>query len=38
MYKVLISDNVAQECVKILEDADDIEVDVNTDISPEASE
>ena len=35
MYKVLISDTVAQECVKILEDADDIEVDVNTDISPE---
>ena len=30
MFKVLISDNVAQECVSILESAEGIEVDFNT--------
>jgi len=35
MFKVLISDNVARECVKILEAVPDIEVDFNTKLSPE---
>lgn len=35
MYKVLISDNVAKECVEILEAAEGIEVDFNTNLSPE---
>ncbi|MFC1608342.1 phosphoglycerate dehydrogenase, partial [Candidatus Latescibacterota bacterium] len=35
MYKVLISDNVAQECVNILQAEDDIEVDFKTGLSPE---
>ncbi len=35
MVKVLISDNVAQECVSILQAVDSIEVDFNTSLSPE---
>ena len=35
MYKVLISDNVAKECVDILEAAEGIEVDFNTKLTPE---
>ncbi|MBN1293393.1 MAG: phosphoglycerate dehydrogenase [Candidatus Latescibacteria bacterium] len=35
MFKVLISDNVAQECVDILAAAEGIEVDFNTKLSPE---
>ena len=35
MFKVLISDNVAKECVDILEATDGIEVDFNTNLSPE---
>ena len=35
MYKVLISDNVAQDCVNILEAADDIEVDFKTTRYPQ---
>jgi len=35
MFKVLISDNVAQECVSILESAEGIEVDFNTKLTPD---
>jgi len=35
MFKVLISDNVARECVDILEAVPEIEVDFNTKLSPE---
>ena len=35
MFKVLISDNVAQECVNILQQDDNIQVDFNTKLSPE---
>ena len=35
MHRVLISDNVAQECVIILQEAEGIEVDYNTELSPE---
>ena len=34
MHRVLISDNVAPECVKILQEAEGIEVDYNTELSP----
>ena len=35
MYKVLISDNIAKECVNILEVVDGIKVDYNTSMTPE---
>lgn len=35
MFKVLVSDNVAQECVTILEAVDDISVDFKTGMSPD---
>jgi len=35
MFKVLVSDNVAQECVNILSEPADIEVDFNTGLSPD---
>lgn len=35
MFKVLISDNIAEECVSILEAVPEIEVDFNTKLSPE---
>ena len=35
MFKVLISDNVAQECVDILQAEGEIEVDYKTNLSPE---
>ncbi len=35
MYKVLISDNVAQDCVTILEAVEDIEVDFKTNLAPD---
>jgi len=35
MYKVLISDNVSPECVNILREAEGIEVDFNTKLTPE---
>ncbi|MCE5250309.1 phosphoglycerate dehydrogenase [bacterium] len=35
MFKVLISDNVSQECVQILKSAEGIEVDFNTKLTPE---
>ncbi len=35
MYKVLVSDNVAKECVNILEAVDGIKVDFNTGLTPE---
>jgi len=38
MFKVLISDNVAKECVNILEAEKDIEVDFKTGLSPEELE
>jgi len=38
MYRVLISDNVAQDCVDILEAVPDISVDFKTKLSPEELE
>lgn len=38
MFKVLISDNVAKECVSILEASDQISVDFNTKLTPEEFE
>lgn len=38
MFKVLISDSVAQECVSILEAEKDIQVDVKTKLTPEELE
>ncbi len=38
MYKVLISDNVAQDCADILEAAPEISVDFKTKLSPEELE
>ncbi|MBT4483160.1 MAG: phosphoglycerate dehydrogenase [Candidatus Latescibacteria bacterium] len=35
MYRVLISDNVAQECIDILEAVPEIEVDFKTKLSPD---
>ncbi len=35
MFRVLISDNVAEECVNILQAVDDIDVDFKTGLSPE---
>ena len=35
MYKVLISDNVAQECIDILQAAEEIDVDFKTKMNPE---
>ncbi len=35
MFKVLVSDNVAQECVNILSEPAEIEVDFNTGLSPD---
>ena len=36
MFKVLISDTVARECIDILQGTGKIDVDVKTDLSPEA--
>ena len=35
MYKVLISDNIARECIDILEAVSEIEVDLKTKLTPE---